>query len=345
MINFEQYKIETFDQEMFSEEYKEEKYLWLKDFKDFPCDKFFIINGLKFNSPELIVNRKEIESQPKNYSSSMEYVAILPTDVYVIFDFYLSKLNESYDIKSIISYKELEEFGRLKKDKKKHILLNKKKIFNRNGYFALFVDPITRERFFEIIYVNNEKTCDDYLNSKKIQGQQLKLIVSYHEMDRFYYEYQRYKNNKIKKNEREHIDSLFKNNPMIGQVAPKNLIKFIDEELLRQLNLKHNNSIEEEEKAELKFLMAKHGVLLNYKRLFENYSQKVQEKNILEDEGVDIETMLDDITLYRHSENYFKTLLNKSHAACKKDKKLVDDEFIFVVDRLKELRQNMGVED
>lgn len=346
MIYIDQYKIESIDFDNFKEEYDcQQDYLW--DYKKELCpkEKFFILNGYRFLKEKEIAQRFAIESSEKNYLSQIEYVAVMPTDLYVFFDFYLAGLYEKHDINYILSYKEIELYAKLKKDKK-YIELDKKKWFSNNGFFLLFVNEETRERKFEIIHVDNMKKLEEHISSYKIQDFYLKMKVELNQMNYYFKLFERYKNEKVSQEERKEILELF-DNPFLGKPSPVNLIEIIDDEINKQLdsgNKKEEYTIEEQALRHVNFLYAKRNVLINYKSIYNDYHNKIKEKNILEDEGIDIERILDDITLYRHSENYFSNLLDQSYKNYLEDKKLIEDAFIKVMEELREFEKSNNKE-
>lgn len=345
MVCFDQYKIEMFDFEMFNKEYGEnKKYLWDINENVCPKDKFFIVNGCKFDNRNS-AKRDLIESSHKEYSSKIEYTIVSPTDTYVVFDFYLHSLHEKIDISYILSEKEFEIY-QSKLKTKDFLNINNRFYLNKKIYFVIFINSLTRETIYQLIISNNDYELEDHINYFKIMGFYAKAVISKKEMDLYTKEYKKYTSGKINKKERAEIEELL-NMPFIGKNSKLNLIEFIEVEIERRLTEHQRKEPENEAEfiqREYNFLSAKKAALLNYKSLHENYQKKMKEKEILEDDGFYIENMLDEITLYRHSKDFFRELLDLSFESFVVDKDLIDKEYIKVYDELESLNKERATD-
>lgn len=339
MICFDQYKIEIFDLKY--QKNKGKDYLWDYQKAFCPNDKFFIVKGFRFLEDDVIAQRRVAENEIKHYTNAMEYIAVLPTDTYAIFDFYLSKLNEKYDINYILSHHELDIYHELK-NKKAYFYTSKKNILKQLGFFILLVNEETREKEYKIVYTASDEELNNYINDKKIQNYYCKLCIKLKEMKKMYKEYERYQKGKLSKSEKDGVVDFF-NNPMLGKLDYDDLIQYINVEINKKIKEKEKYTSMNDDERIVSFLTAKYSILMNYKFIFDDYKKRAAEKHILEDQGIDIEVLLDDITLYRHDQNYFKELLDYCYNTFEKDETLVNEELFKTTELLK--KHNVDVDD
>ncbi len=81
---------------------------------------------------------------------------------------------------------------------------------------------------------------------------------------------------------------------------------------------------------------AKKELLIKYLNYFKQYSEDREDQYELDENGIYFENVLNDITLFRHSKEYIKTILDESYNMYQKDLKDINDEFIKVQEEINE---------
>lgn len=313
MVFFDKYKIIDIDYSMSKKEYLN-SYLWDTNSSIFPKDKFFFIKAFKFVGAD------------KVYTNTIEYISVHPSDIFTLYDFYQSNYHKSNDISYILSYQEIEEFIRLKSSNSIVKIRGKFLPIYKYKNFLLFVNEETNEKIFQIIYSNSMEELNDYINKMKISSFYVKLIERVSEMKNIVRLYKKYISGKINIEEKENIKSFV--NVLNEQ------IKYMDDPLIKLISRKsYEVSMNHKNKT---FIEAKKELLIQYKNYFKSYEEDREEQYELDEEGIYFENVISDITLFRHSKEYIKELLDKSYDIYIKDKEEVDNEFAKVQEEINE---------
>lgn len=311
---FDKYKLIDIDYSMFNKEYKKEDYLWDVSKDICPKDRFFFIKAFSFTGNE------------KVYIKTMEYISVHPTDIFTIYDFYQSNYHKKNDISYILSNQEIEKFIEL--NKKRNIIYLSNKFFNKSKIkkFLLFVNEETHERIFEIVHSSTIEDLNNYINKKKISSFYVKLSENVKDMKNIVKSYYMYINNNIKQEEKNEIIDFVKGLSIQSNYLNKPLIKLILEKAYEIAMSSENITLNE----------AKKELLIKYLNYFKQYSEDREDQYELDENGIYFENVLNDITLFRHSKEYIKTILDESYNMYQKDLKDINDEFIKVQEEINE---------
>lgn len=311
MFFFDKYKIIDIDYSMSEQEYNN-NYLWDINSAICPKYKFFFIKAFKF------------EEKNKIYTKTIEYISVHPSDIFTLYDFYQSNYHKSNDISYILSYQEIEKFILLKSSKSILKLNNNFLPIYKHKNFLLFVNEETNEKIFQIIYSNNINDLNNYINKMKISSFYLKLIEKVSEMNDIVKLYKKYISGKIALEERNNIKNFINN--------LKEQFKYMGEPLVKLISSKsYEISINNENKT---LIETKKELLIQYINYFKKYEEDREDQYELDEDGIYFENVLNDITLFRHSEGYVKKILDESYNIYKKDQKEVNEEFVKVQEEI-----------